>query len=205
MMMNKKNTLKQALKTYYAGKTLSERQLDALQQISGEGEAEADSNTVGFNVAGRAGLMLASLALLAVLLGYFQPPAVIADAYGDIEKDAALYNGLPISMQQWMHKNQIASVPQAYPVEMSKFCQLDQYLTTHIRIAGAQQGVVHLFFHSGERPLLWRNSTGVMDKMSWKLLKVRDRLTLIVLYSHDMREKAVLHILQGILPELKLS
>lgn len=200
--MSKKQPLKKALKAYYVDKTLSVKQFDALHRaLNSQKNTPPPVKKIKW-----LGLLVASLALFVMLIGYYiQPPGVITAAYVDIEKDATHYNDLAESMRQWMDKNQIAAVPQQYPLEMSKFCRLDQMSTTHLRIAGARQGVVHLFFHSGPPPFQWRNRAGVMDNMNWKLLKVRDQLTLIVLYSHDMREKAVRHILQKMLPQLEIS
>ncbi len=209
--MNKQLPVKQAIKAYYEEKTLSERQLGLLQQTLSSRE-DANMAFSGFSaiikrlrpatVALAASSVLFVVLLAALFVGYVQPPRVIADAYADIHKDGAVSNGLQVSMAQWMNESDIAAVPDRYPVEMSKFCRLNQYLTTHLRIAGASQGVVHLFFHHGERPFGWRDRSGVMDEMNWKLVKVRHNLTLIVLYSHDMREKAVQHIIGEMLPEI---
>ena len=204
MMMNKKQTLKLALKTYYANKRLSDRQLELVQQMlhtqAAQTTASSCSDIITSGTAKWLGALVVSLALLVVLLSYLQTPAVITDAYADVKKDASINNGMQTSMQQWMNENQIAVVPPQYTVEMSKFCRLDQYLTTHLRISGEQQEVVHLFFHYGKSSFGWRNKSGVMDKMNWKLLKARDNLTLIVLYSHEMREKTIQHILVQMLP-----
>ena len=202
--MKKQLPVKQAIKAYYKQKTLSEGQLEALQHT--QNSRNPGISTIFKRLSPAMTALAASSVLFVVLLtalfvGYFQPPEVIADAYADIHKDAAVSNGLQATMVQWLDESGIAAVPDSYPVEMSKFCRLNQYLTTHLRIAGASQGVVHLFFHHGERPFEWRDRSGVMDEMNWKLVKVRDNLTLIVLYSHDMREQAVRHIIAEMLPE----
>ena len=106
-------------------------------------------------------------------------------------------------MQQWLGENNIRPIPQKYPVEMSKFCKLDQYLTTHFRVAGVEQGKLHLFFHQGDRPVHWFNRKGELNSMNWRLLKVSENLTLIVLFTEDMREAAVEQILDKILPHLQ--
>jgi len=210
--MNKQLPVRQAIKAYYKEKTLSQGQLDALQHTLNRGQGWEGIVAIFKRLCPASTVLAASFVLFAVLLtalfvglpGYFQPPGVIADAYADIHKDGAVSNGLQASMVQWMDESGIAPVPDSYPVQMSKFCRLNQYLTTHLRIAGARQGVVHLFFHHGERPFEWRDRSGVMDEMNWKLVKVRDNLTLIVLYSHDMREQAVQHIIGEMLPELQV-
>jgi len=198
-MNNKRHPVKQAVKHYYAEKSLSEAQLYVLQKQL----KRATRNKFTYpGVIKWVGSLAASLVFFSIFFGYLQTPAVIGNAYADIKKDAEIYNGLQPSIVQWMNKNHIAAVPRQYPVEMSKFCQLDQYLTAHVRVAGVKQGNMHLFFHRGKVPLSWINRSGVLDRMNWKLLKVRDNLILIVLYSHDMREKAVQYILGEILPEL---
>lgn len=45
-----------------------------------------------------------------------------------------------------MSENNIYEVPQEYLVEMIKRCNLVQYQTTHLPIAGAEQGMMHVFF-----------------------------------------------------------
>jgi len=43
-----------------------------------------------------------------------------------------------------------------------------------------------------------------VDDINWKLLNVRNDLTVIVLYTQDMREKAVQHILSEMLAEFEV-
>jgi hypothetical protein len=205
-MMNNDKTqnLKQSVRTYYENISLSDDQLQRLQQTVSSGTADnASDDTRGF---ARPFTWIAALSLILLLftglLNLSQPPDVIADAYADISKDRDLHNGLQPSMEQWLQENRIFNAPEQYPVEMSKFCHLDQYLTTHLRLAGSKQGKMHLFIHHGSRPISWINRSGDMDDMRWRLLKVRDDLTVIVLYTQDMRETAVQNILQGMLPEL---
>lgn len=99
-----------------------------------------------------------------------------------------------------MTNNRIELVPQKYKVEMSKFCRLQSHQTTHLRIAGATQGKMHIFFHHGDKPIHWLNRSGTNEQMSWKLVQVREDLSLIVMYTHDMREDAVRYILAEMLP-----
>jgi len=62
---------------------------------------------------------------------------------------------------------------------------------------------VYLFFHHGDKPIYWLNLSGTNQQMNWKLVQVREDLTLIVMYTHDMREEAVRHILGEMLAELR--
>ncbi|HHJ36275.1 MAG TPA: hypothetical protein ENJ87_10965 [Gammaproteobacteria bacterium] len=201
-MSDEKQNIKQALREYYVSRSLSDTQLGGLQQtLKQQRQAEAGSySDAGMTgVAKWMGSLVASLLLFVLITAYLQPPALVTLAYADIRKDAGLNNGMQSSMQQWLDENGIARVPLQYPVEMSKFCRLDQILTTHLRIAGTEQGEMNVFFHRGERSLFWLDRSGTVDDMAWKLLKVRENLTLIVLYSHDMRERSVQYILDDML------
>lgn len=203
-MNSEKQVLKQALKKFYADKSLSDSQLQALQQTLTSRRTKDDEKT-NTDKKIRAIKWLGSIAasfLIVWILGYLHTPQIVSSAYADIQKDNDLNTGLPLAIQQWLGENKITRVPSQYPIEMSKFCALDQILTMHMRIAGKEQGELNIFFHHGERPLFWFNGAGKLDDMNWKLLKVRENLTLIVLYTQDMREKSVLHILNEMLPEL---
>ena len=219
-MSNDKQPLKQAFKKYYVDKSLTHAQLDALcntlkQPVAREeqrDEKQRDEEQSDFRFNKKKTLLwgrsiAASFFVFVLMFGYiqgdyFQTPALITSAYADISKDISLNNGMPPSMQQWLDENNIEPVPQQYPVEMSKFCRLDQSLTAHFRIAGKEQGKVNVFIHQGERPLHWSEGQGRVKDMNWKLVKVRKNLTLIVLYTQDMREKSVQYILDKMIPEL---
>lgn len=200
-MNNAKHPVKQAVKEFYAPKKLSDSQHQVLHTLQEKLQQEQTPSKIFF-VLPWAGSIAASFLLFFVVFGFMQTPAVITAAYTDIRKDAGLNNGMPSILNQWMDENGIGSVPQKYPVEMSKFCSLNQYQTTHLRIAGSEQGMMHLFFHYGNRPMHWFNRTGTVDEMNWKLIKIREDLTVIVLYTDNMRESAIQNILEKMLPEL---
>lgn len=203
-MNNKKQPIKQAVKTFYKSRSLSDTQhqsLQALQETLQQPPEESHSSRPF--VLQWVGSIAASLLLFIIVLGYAHTPAVITAAYADMIIDADLNNGMQSTTSQWMSENSIGGVPQKYPVEMSKFCNLDQYKTTHLRIAGAEQGTMHLFFHHGNRPMHWLNLAGTVDEMNWKMIEVREDLTVIVLYTDDMRESAMQNILGEMLPELQ--
>ena len=206
-MSNDRRPVKQALKDYYADKSLSGIQLQALQQTLDQADVSNEQNDPGFNRQRTfkwLGSVAASLMLLVLIMSYSQTPELISSAYADIGKDAHLNNGMRPSMLQWLNENNISDVPPQYPIKMSKFCRLDQLMATHLRIAGKEQGEVNLFFHHGNRPLHWFDGSGTINDMNWRLVKVRKNLTLIVLYTQDMREKSVQHILHEMLPELEV-
>ncbi len=201
----KPQAMKSALKAYYADKSLSTAQLDNLQSILQQKTEQKVSRRFVKQPAVLAwlGTLAASLFLAVLLLSSWQTPALITSAYADIYKDANLKNGMQVSMQQWLAINGIAAVPIQFPVKMSKFCRLDQKLTMHLRIAGKEQGEMNVFFHRGEASLYWSDRSGRVDDMNWKLLKVADDLTLVVLYTQDMREKSVDFILDEMLAGLE--
>jgi len=204
-MRNKKQPLKQAVKQAYVEKSLSAAQLEALQKTLAKAVTQP-SDRVAISMVSAfkwLGSIAATLLFTLGALAFFQTPAIITSAYADIYKDANLHNGMQSSMQQWLDVNRIDQVPQPYPVQMSKFCRLGQTPTTHLRIAGKTQGVMNVFFHQGDTAPLWLNRSGKVDDMHWKMLKVREDLTVIVLYTHDMREKSVQNILHEMLPELR--
>lgn len=202
-----KLNFRQAIKAYYSGKTLSEARLQTLQNIQQQIESviEHSPRNIGaeYSAWTWSGAVAASLIIFVVVFAYFQTPTVINDAYADIRGDDIEYNGLQASLVQWLETNHISTVPEQYKIEMSKTCYLGEFHTKHLRIAGVEQGKLHLFFHRGNKPPYWINRSGVKNDMSWKLMKLRDDLTLIVMYTHDMREKAIKHIMSQMLSDLQ--
>lgn len=200
--MNKQGQpFKQAVKIFYEAHALSDTQLDSLQQIrSGKASESPQLRLASWRWISS---IAASLLLCIVFFAYMQTPTVITAAYSDTKKEASINNGLQASISQWINENNIAAVPEQYKVEMSKFCRLDQYQMSHLRVAGVEQGKLHLFFHHDDRPLHRLNRSGTVEKMNWKLIKIRRDLSLIVMYSDDMTEKAVSDILHQMLPELQ--
>jgi len=203
-MNSERQPIKQAVKTFYTSKPLSDTQQQSLQDIQ-QRLQQPQGNTHSNKPVGLQwlGSIAASFLLFIIVFGYAHTPAVITAAYADVLLDADLYNGMQSPMNQWLSENHIDGVPQKYPVEMSKFCKLDQYKTTHLRIAGAEQGTMHLFFHHGDRPMYWVNRTGTVDEMNWRMIEIREDMTVIVLYTDDMRESAMQNILGEMLPELQ--
>ena len=203
-MNDRKQPVKVAVKAFYASRQLSDVQQQLLDELQ-QPQQQTIENTRSNNFFTRpwVGSIAASLLLFIVIFSYAYTPAVITAAYADTLQDAKLNNGMQVSMNQWMIDNRINGVPEEYPVEMSKFCNIDQYQTTHLRIAGVEQGVLHIFMHSGAISGVWGKYTGTIDEMNWKLIKIRDEMTLIVLYSNDMRDSAVQNILDEMLPELQ--
>ena len=203
-MDNKKQPIKQAVKIYYTSKSLSDAQNQSLQELQKTLQPLQENTHLNKPfVLPWVGSIAASLLLFTIVFAYTHTPTVITAAYADIIIDAALDNGMQSTMSQWLSEKSIGTVPHKYSVEMSKFCNLDQYRTTHLRIAGVEQGTMHLFFHHGDRPVYWLNRTGTVDEMNWKMIEVRKDLTVIVLYTDDMRESAIQNILGEMLPRLQ--
>ena len=203
----KKEPLNQAVKKFYRRHSLSDKQLQTLfnQQIKAPTRSKkqlSDKRLFNKGMAIAASFLVFFL-LATVVFSRLQTPDIVTAAYADIKLDADLNNGMQTKLSQWMQKNHIAPVPQPYKVEMSKYCQLDNYKTTHLRIAGTERGTMHVFFHRGKQPFFLSNSSGVSENMNWQLIKVRDDLSLVVLRTADMREQAVKRILGGLLPELQ--
>ncbi|MCW8956086.1 MAG: hypothetical protein OQL09_04325 [Gammaproteobacteria bacterium] len=207
MMSENRKNFKQAVKDYYSGKSLSNTQIRTLQVMQQQIQPAIEQPTRKLDIAYRKRSWLAavaaSLIIFVVVFAYVATPSVIADAYADIAGDNSEFNGLQSSLVEWLETNNIAAVPEQYEVEMSKNCRLGDYYTKHLRIAGVEQGKLHLFFHQGNRPPYWLNRSGVMSDMNWKLMKVRNDLTLIVMYTQDMREKSIKHILGEMLPDIQ--
>lgn len=203
-MKDKKQSVKQAMKTFYASKPLSDTQHTDLQALQKKLQQSQDGTYPNKSYMLRwIGMAAASLFLFTVTVAYMQTPTVITAAYADILHDADLNNGMKAKMHRWMNDHNIGNIPQEYLVEMSKFCTLGKYQTSHLRIAGTEQGTLHLFLHQGDRPTHWLDRTGTVDELNWSLIKIRDDLTVIVMSTHDMRESAIQYILSGILADPK--
>lgn len=206
-MIENRKKFKQAIKDYYSYRSLSKVQIDSLQIMQQQLQLEIDhparSMETEYPGWSRPLAVAASLIIFIVVFAFVQTPSVISHAYADIRGDDSEFNGLQVSFMRWLETNHISAVPEQYKIEMSKTCRLGDYHTKHLRIAGVEQGKLHLFFHRGDSPAYWLNRSGVMSGMNWRLVKVRDDLTLIVMYTQDMREKAIKHILAEMLPYLQ--
>lgn len=144
----------------------------------------------------------ASLTLCLILTSlYWQTPILISAAYADINKDTHVENGFSSKHFQELRQMSIGRPPESMKVEMSKYCNLSNYQSTHFRIAGEQQGKVNIFFLSENKLHHWGKSEGMINELHWKLLYVHDNLTVIVLYTHDMKVSGVQNLLNSMLPE----
>lgn len=208
-MNNDSKPFKQAVKSYYESKNIPAEKLLLLSELSdkiGSHATETKNSTTHKHKTGMwsltASAIAASLIVTLFTIGYNQQPEIITAAYDDAIKDANLFNGLASQQKEWIAVNHIAPAPAEYEIEMSSFCNLSGHKTTHLRIADRQQekGKINVFFKIGQKPYLLGRTSGKKDNMYWKVLKAKDNLTVIVLYSEDMHEKAVNNIIHNMLP-----
>jgi len=199
-MKQNKQPLKQALKTYYSEHSLNDKQLNQLQDLSSVNNEEQNKpEQTYFN---RKTLWLNTIAASFLIFLIFPPSLdqvqstkLITAAYSDIKKDASLNNGLDKTINQWMSDNNVSTIPKEFNIEMSRFCQLDQYKSTHLRVAGAEKGIAHFFFHQSDKIPKAKLSKGQKDEMNWQIVKLHANLSVLVIYTQDMREEAVQKIL----------
>ena len=183
------------MQMFYANKSLSDKQLDKLQQIQAKARQNSGKQAKALSKWRLVLALAASVAMLFVLISPLHTPSVVSHAYADIIKDSVDHTQRNAEISGWLLSNDIKEVPSRYQVEMAKYCYLDKDKTVHLRVAGTEQGKLHLFFHQGEGIVNRFNNAGKHDDMHWKLLKVKQDLTLLVLYTQDMREASVNHII----------
>jgi len=194
--------LKKAVKSYYSDKKLSDGQLKELSSLN--------DNLVSANIPLRVhkfgifpfSAIAASIFIFIALMSYNKDPDIITAAYNDIIHDEKLSNGLSDVHKNWIAVNDIQAAPSDYNVEMSKFCNINGFKTMHLRIAGKYQGKMNLFFKKGTRPYWFGKSSGKTKDMNWKVLESSKDITVIVMYTKDMRENVVNNIIEEMLPDL---
>lgn len=208
-MGESKKSFKQALKHYYSDINLSQLQLERLNKTQNESHLNIQHHRSPDNIRRVApkifaltASITAAVLILVLSFSYIKTPDLIINAYADIHKDALLYNEFQPQIKQWMKENKVAEVPSQYKVEMSKFCRLGKQLSTHLRVAGIEQGKMNIFLYHQDRPFYSLNRSGVIADMNWKLIKAGEGLNLLVVYTNDMRERSVKHVLQEMIPQL---
>jgi len=197
---------KQALKLHFQSKKLSDEKYKLLSELSKNINPENNdrkNKTVPIYQNRiwtlSASAIAASLIIVISMFNYQPQPNIITAAYNDVVNDSKLNNGFAQQHKDWIAVNQILPVPVQYQVEMSKFCNLDGQKTTHLRIAGLQQGKMHIFFKKGSLNFNNKISTGKTKNMYWKILKSSNDITVIVMYTKDMREHTVTKIINKML------
>lgn len=124
------------------------------------------------------------------------PNDLITLAINDINNDEKHQVGITLPIELLVKQAKIQLPPESMPIEMTKLCNLKGNKTTHIKVAGAKQGAVHLFIKQGDFDAsLWEsaNSTPVMP---WKLIKPRTDLSVLVVYTEDMNPANVDKLIQ---------
>ncbi len=125
-------------------------------------------------------------------------PALVVAALEDIQKDSQLDNGLTQQQRSWLISHQVQLPPNVEKVKMSKHCIVSGYVTSHLRIAGERQGVANIFLYPGDLNL--PEHAGKIQNLNWVSLKVNQGMSLLVMYTDDMRKKGVNTILQSMFP-----
>ena len=132
--------------------------------------------------------------ILSALVIYKQDPVadLISAAMSDIDRDAQHHVGIAIPPRHQLLLSQVHLPPSDMPIEMSKRCNLIGNDTLHLKIAGVKRGYVHLFIKTGEFQSAELNSDkGARRSMPWRLLKPRNDLSVLVLYTNDMNPDSV--------------
>ena len=209
-----KKPIKQALKELYSSKSLTSEQLGRLQLLSPQNSieleqkpAEVDSHhAIEPSIFSRSKYFWLSSMAASVMIFFIlfdnPHPGLITSAYQDIAKDSELHNGLDIAVSDWLAVKNISPVPEEFDIEMSKFCQLERQTATHIRVAGKSQGTAHFFFHQTDTDLQPEIAQGVENELNWKIIYIRENISVLVMYTQDMREEAIQKILHGMLPDM---
>jgi len=194
--------LKKAVKSYYADKKLSAEQLEKLSSLSDNPVSDIKPLRVHKFGMFPFPAIAASILIFIAFFSYNKNPDIITAAYSDIIHDEKLSNGLSDVHKNWIAVNEIKAAPSDYNVEMSKFCDIDGFKTMHLRIAGKYHGKMNLFFKKGSRSYRFGKSSGITKDMKWKVLESNKDITVIVMYTKDMRENVVNNIIGTMLPDL---
>jgi len=211
-MKNTINPFKKAVQLFYENKSLSDSQQNQLQSL--QEQARTDVNAlVGTESANEieSGIchkirnkwlipvsIAASMSAIFVLVSLLSVPHLVSHAYTDVLKDASDYTLGELGATNRIQLDMVKAVPEKYSIEMHKYCFLDKEKTMHLRVAGVEQGKLHLFFKKGKGETNWLTRTGNYKDMHWKILQLKDDLTLLVMYTQDMRESSVNHIVNEV-------
>ncbi|WP_455218501.1 DUF3379 family protein [Kaarinaea lacus] len=119
------------------------------------------------------------------------PDDLISIAINDINKDEKQHIGVTLPVESVLKQANIHLPPDSMPIEMAKLCNLSGNKTTHIKVAGAKQGAVHLFIRAGDFDAsLWQSENN-KPAMPWRLIKPRNDLSVLVVYTEDMNPASV--------------
>lgn len=133
----------------------------------------------------------------AVLVNNFSAPDdLISIAINDIKKDEKHHVGITLPVEKVLQQANIHLPPESMPIQLAKLCNLNGNKTTHIKVLGAKQGAVHLFIKAGDfDAVLWESESSV-PAMPWRLIKPRNELSVLVVYTEDMNPASVDKLIQ---------
>jgi len=147
-------------------------------------------------------IILIAAGLFGLILGtllvnqLWTPKDLISIAIRDIRNDDKQHVGITLPVDLLIKQANIHMPPESMPVEMTKLCNLNGNKTTHIKVAGAKQGAVHLFIKKGDFDAsLWESKNGE-PTMPWRLIKPRQDLSVLIVYTEDMNPASVDKLIQ---------
>ena len=146
-------------------------------------------------------LIAAAVALFVIVtfsfVGINYTPSLIAAAINDIASDKKKNIGLAVQTDKWLAAHQINMPPAAMPIKMSKYCLIGGNKTLHLKIAGENQGEVHLFILPGKFDrAIWQKRNGITSSMPWQIMQPFNDLSVLVLQSQDMNKEKVQQLIQ---------
>ena len=147
-------------------------------------------------------LILVAAGLIGVILGSIlvnqlsTPKDLISIAINDIRNDEKHHVGITLPVDQLIRQANIHMPPESMPVKMAKLCNLNGNKTTHLKVAGAKQGAVHLFIKEGDFDASLWESKNITRSMPWRLVKPRNNLSVLVVFTQDMNPASVDMLIQ---------
>ena len=139
------------------------------------------------------------IAVLSLTYWYSLPPKLIALAYSDIQKDNYLNNGLSSEVMNWIETNGLSLPSKTMKIKMSKFCMLDKYKATHIRVLGEHSGKVDIFLSDISFTTFSSKTSGRINNQKWRIISNKEKSDAILVYGDDMKEESVERLIRKIL------
>ena len=168
---------------------------DLLATVQGNWQLQQRNSHKPWNVlrwGAVAGVVLVSLLLRALL----DHGSLVSAAMEDIAAADRHAQGVSVSMDEVASALSIALPLPEMTLLMSKRCHIEGLDTVHLQIAGARRGEVHLFIHQGAANAFAEQDSGKAADFTWRMLSPREDLSVLVLYSADMKAESVEALLQ---------
>jgi len=121
---------------------------------------------------------------------------LIAVAVNDIRKDDNQHVGISVAVDLVLQQEKIHLPPSSMSIEMTKACNLNGNKTMHVKVAGEKQGSVHLFIKKGDFEATLLSSNDEPSAMPWRLIKPRNDISVLVIYTRDMNPVSVDNLIQ---------